>query len=218
MARALDTRKFIEDGKWWAQGRVRGPKIACFSNPENDEFWRITLAACNCIKVFGPAGGRSLSARTPLVVRIWLVETILSLYRESYKQCFCQRVLPQNFGRKENPRHGDTFSSITLVSLDGCRWGLVGFELKHQRLIWPEFWNPDNSLRTESGGSKVGFVVQKSHVSGILKIKNFGELRSLHALVQNVSALPGAARWALASPIVVRIWLVETILSLSGET
>ena len=49
----------------------------------------------------------------PLVVRIWFVGTILSLYRESYKQYFCQRVLSQNVGRKENPRHGDTVSFIS---------------------------------------------------------------------------------------------------------
>ena len=30
MARALETRKLIEDGKWWEQGRVRATKIACF--------------------------------------------------------------------------------------------------------------------------------------------------------------------------------------------
>ena len=34
----------------------------------------------------------------------------------------------------------------------------------------------------------------KSHVSQILKIMNFGELRSLRALVWIFSALPGAVR------------------------
>ena len=104
-----------------SSGRVRDAKIACFRKVENEEFRRVALAEGTCLKLFGPAGGCSLSARIPLLQAIWLVETILSLYRESYKQYFCQRALSENFGRKENPRHGDTFRSITLVSLDGFR-------------------------------------------------------------------------------------------------
>ena len=38
MVRALEPRKFIEDGKWWDQGRVRGAKIAWSRNLENEEF------------------------------------------------------------------------------------------------------------------------------------------------------------------------------------
>ena len=50
-------------------------------------------------------------------------------------------------------------------------------------MIWSERWGPGNLLRAESGKVKVGFVVQKSHVPEILKMKNFGKLRSLRALV-----------------------------------
>ena len=57
MVRALGPRKFIEDGKWCLQGRVRGAKIACFRNLENEEFWRATLAEGTCLNFFGPAGG-----------------------------------------------------------------------------------------------------------------------------------------------------------------
>ena len=39
MVRAVGPRKFIEEGKWVAQGRVRGAKIACSRNLENEEFW-----------------------------------------------------------------------------------------------------------------------------------------------------------------------------------
>ena len=41
-------------------------------------------------------------------------------------------------------------------------------------MIWSKRWSPENLLRRESGEIKVGFVVQKPHVSGILKMKNFG--------------------------------------------
>ena len=50
-------------------------------------------------------------------------------------------------------------------------------------MIWSERWNPENLLRTESGDLKVGFMVQKLHGPENLKMKNFGELRSLRALV-----------------------------------
>ena len=56
-------------------------------------------------------------------------------------------------------------------------------ELKHSGMMWSERWSPENLLRTESGDLKVGFVVQKLHVPENLKIKIFGELRSLRALV-----------------------------------
>ena len=106
------------------------------------ETWKWSIwanyARCGtCLKFFGPAGGCSLSTRFPLVVGIWLVETILSLYRQSYKQYFCQRVRSQNVGRRENPRHGDTFSFISLVSLDGFRWGFANFQLKHEEWYGP---------------------------------------------------------------------------------
>ena len=67
MIRAVGPRKFIEDGKWVLQGRVRGAKIACSRNLENEEFWCFTLAEGTCLKFFGPAGGCSLSAR----IRLW---------------------------------------------------------------------------------------------------------------------------------------------------
>ena len=67
MVRALELRKFIEDGKWWHQGRVRGAKIGCSRNFENEEFCRVTLAEGTCLKFCGPAGGCSLSARIPLM-------------------------------------------------------------------------------------------------------------------------------------------------------
>ena len=38
MVRAMVPRKFIEDGKWWAQGRVRGAKIAWLRNLEMQNF------------------------------------------------------------------------------------------------------------------------------------------------------------------------------------
>ena len=63
MIRAVGPRKCIKDGKWVAQGRVRGAKTACFRNLENEEFWRVALAEGTCLKFFGPAGGCSLSAR-----------------------------------------------------------------------------------------------------------------------------------------------------------
>ena len=58
MARALEPRKFIEDGEWQVQGRARGAKIARILNFENEEIWLVTLAAGTCQKLFGPAGGR----------------------------------------------------------------------------------------------------------------------------------------------------------------
>ena len=67
-------------------------------------------------------------------------------------------------------------------------------ELKHEGMIWPEPWSPEHLWGRESGHVKVGFVVEKSHVSKIFKMKNFDELRSLRALVYKFSALPGAAR------------------------
>ena len=67
-------------------------------------------------------------------------------------------------------------------------------ELKRWGMIMSEHWGSENLLRRESGGIKVGFVVQKLHGPENLKMKNFGELRSLRALVQNFLALPGAAR------------------------
>ena len=81
MVRALEPRKFIEDGKWCLQGRVRGAKIACFRNLENEEFWRVTLAEGTCLKFFGPAGGCSLSARIPLMADDMACGDDYSLYR-----------------------------------------------------------------------------------------------------------------------------------------
>ena len=48
------------------QGRVRGAKIAWSENIENEKFWRVMLAEAACLKLFGPAGGRSLRARVSL--------------------------------------------------------------------------------------------------------------------------------------------------------
>ena len=65
MVRALGSRKFIEGGKWYCQGRVHGETIACFRKFENEEFAEGRLAEGTCLKIFGPAGGCSLSARIP---------------------------------------------------------------------------------------------------------------------------------------------------------
>ena len=50
MVRALEHRKFIEDGKLHLQGRVRGAQIACFRDLENEEFWRVALVEGICLK------------------------------------------------------------------------------------------------------------------------------------------------------------------------
>ena len=76
MVLALGPRRFIEVGRWWDQGRVRGVKIAWSRNFENEKFCRVMLAEATCLKFFGPAGGRSLRARVPLMEGIWLVETV----------------------------------------------------------------------------------------------------------------------------------------------
>ena len=147
---------------------------------------RILANYARCVhlsNVFRPCQGLLTERSHPACGKDMACRDDSLLYRQSYKQYFSQKIRSQNFGRKENPRHGDTVSFITLVSLDGFRCGVVNFELTHQRMIWPELWIPENLLRTESGGRKAGFVVQKSHVSRILKMMNFGELRSLRAIV-----------------------------------
>ena len=51
MVRALEPRKFIEDGKWWDQGRVRGAKIACFKKlrmKNFDELHSLNAFVGNC--------------------------------------------------------------------------------------------------------------------------------------------------------------------------
>ena len=53
---------------------------------------------------------------------------------------------------------------------------------------------PRKLLRTESGGVKVGFVVQKLHGPEILKMQNFARRCPLRSRTQKNSALPGAAR------------------------
>ena len=58
--------------------------------------------------------------------------------------------------------------------------------------------------------AKVGFVVQQLHGSEILKMQNFALGGRFRALSYIFPALPGAARYALASSYV-RMWLVETI-------
>ena len=110
--------------------------FACSRKVENEEFWCVTFADGICLKFVGFARGWSLSPRIPLWQRIWLVETIRSLYRESYKHCFCHRAFPQNVRRKENPRHGDTCWSIIWVSFDGLRWSCASIELNHKEMIW----------------------------------------------------------------------------------
>ena len=66
MVRALELRKFIEDGKWWDQGRVRGAKIAWPRNLENEEFCWITVAAGTCLKFFGLSGAVRWALAPPL--------------------------------------------------------------------------------------------------------------------------------------------------------
>ena len=76
--------------------------------------------------------------------------------------------------------------------------------------MWQTGWGPENLLRTESGEGKVGFVVQKLHGSEILKMQNFALGARFRALSYIFPALPGAARYALASSYGM-MWLVETI-------
>ena len=78
------------------------------------------------------------------------------MYRGSYKQyCSYTGASKADFGRKEKIKSGDTFWFITLVLSDGFRYRFVGFELKHQGMLWFEPWCPENLLRTESGRVKV---------------------------------------------------------------
>ena len=65
--------------------------------------------------------------------------------------------------------------------------------------------------------AKVGFVVQKLHGSEILKMQNFALGARFRALSYIFPALPGAARYALASSYG-RMWLVETIPLLCRES
>ena len=90
-------------------------------------------------------------------------------------------------------------------------------ELKHQGMIWFEPWRPENLLKTESDRFKVGFVVQKLHGSEILKMQNFALGARFRALSDIFPALPGAARYALASSYG-RMWFVETIPLLCRES
>ena len=74
-------------------------------------------------------------------------------------------------------------------------------------MIWSERWVTQHLLRTESGSIKVGFVVQKLHGSEILKVQHFALGARFRALSYIFPALPGAARFALASSCG-RMWLV----------
>ena len=122
MVRALGPRKFIEDGKLYAQGRVRGAKTASSRNFENATFFSPMRFRATVFKKIGPAGGWSLSARIPLMVGdVAYGDDSLRCVGESYKQSFCHGVWSRNFGLTGNPRHGDTFWSITMVWSDGFR-------------------------------------------------------------------------------------------------
>ena len=58
-------------------------------------------------------------------------------------------------------------------------------------MIWSERWALQNLLRTESGGIKVGFVVQKLHGPEILKMQNFALGARFRALSYISPVLPG---------------------------
>lgn len=60
--------------------------------------------------------------------------------------------------------------------------------------MWSERWGPEHLLRRGRGGAKVVSTVQKLHDSEILRMKSFGDLRSLRAFVWICSSVPGAAR------------------------
>ena len=67
-------------------------------------------------------------------------------------------------------------------------------------MICSERWGQENLFKTESDGIKVGFVVQKMHFPEILEMQNFALGVRFRALSYIFPALPGAARYALASP------------------
>ena len=66
MVQALVPRKFIEDGPWWRQSRVRGAQIAWIVNLENAEFCSRCPFPSTFLYFSGPAGVRSLRARVLL--------------------------------------------------------------------------------------------------------------------------------------------------------
>ena len=73
--------KFVCDAILQDQGRVRGAKIAWSGNVENDNFWRVMLAEATCLKFLRPCRGPLAARERPLMVGIWLVETVYLLRR-----------------------------------------------------------------------------------------------------------------------------------------
>ena len=76
--------------------------------------------ALNCSWVL--AGANFIALRR----RVWYLDVACRddsccCAEESYKQSFCHGAWSRNFGRRENPRHGDTFRVIARDQPDGFR-------------------------------------------------------------------------------------------------
>ena len=111
----------------------------------------------------------------------------------------------RNSGKKS------TFWFTTLDSKDRLRYPFVSLFFDMCSTLWNRRGVWENLFDIEFAEGKVGSRAQNLHGSNVLNMENFGRNPRFRRARPKNSALPGAARCALASPQH-GTWLVETVL------